>query len=110
MDYLEKLAGKLRGLTKKEIVGLVRIFTQSAADFLDEWFESEEVKVTLATDGVIGANGGNEVAWNSLHSAAPLHMGTGRRERASRLMGICSRRHGLRYPMRSPLPRARLAR
>jgi phytoene dehydrogenase-like protein len=30
----------------------------SAADYLDEWFESEEVKVTLATDGVIGANGG----------------------------------------------------
>ncbi len=36
----------------------MKIFTQSAADFLDEWFESEELKVTLATDGVIGANGG----------------------------------------------------
>lgn len=57
IDYL-KLLGKLRGLTKAEIVGLVRIFTQSASDFLDEWFESEQVKVTLATDGVIGANGG----------------------------------------------------
>src|SRR5437660_12444825 len=34
------------------------MFTQSAAEFLDEWFESEQVKVTLATDGVIGANGG----------------------------------------------------
>ena len=39
-------------------MALVKIFTQSAADFLDEWFESEQVKVTLATDGVIGANGG----------------------------------------------------
>ena len=39
-------------------MGLVKIFTQSAADLLDEWFESEELKVTLATDGVIGANGG----------------------------------------------------
>ena len=57
VEYL-KLAAKLRGLTPKEIVGLVKIFTQSAADFLDEWFESDEVKVTLATDGVIGANGG----------------------------------------------------
>jgi phytoene dehydrogenase-like protein len=37
---------------------MVKIFTQSAADFLDEWFESPEVKVTLVTDGVIGANGG----------------------------------------------------
>ncbi len=57
VEYL-KLAGKLRGLSREEIVGLVKIFTQSAADFLDDWFESEQVKVTLATDGVIGANGG----------------------------------------------------
>jgi phytoene dehydrogenase-like protein len=57
LDYL-KLTGRLRGLSPKDAVALVKIFTQSAAEFLDEWFESEEVKVTLATDGVIGANGG----------------------------------------------------
>ena len=57
VDYL-KLAGRVRGLGSKEITGLVKIFTKSAADFLDDWFESDEIKVTLATDGVIGANGG----------------------------------------------------
>ena len=57
IDYL-KLAARLRGLDRREMVALVKIFTQSAAEFLDEWFEAEEVKVTLATDGVIGANGG----------------------------------------------------
>src|ERR1700693_342747 len=57
IDYL-KLVGRLRGLSRAEIVGLVKVFTQSASDFLDDWFESEEIKVTLATDGVIGANGG----------------------------------------------------
>ena len=57
VQYL-KLAGRFRKLGPKEITGLVKIFTQSAAEFLDEWFESEQVKVTLATDGVIGANGG----------------------------------------------------
>jgi phytoene dehydrogenase-like protein len=57
VDYL-KLAGRFRRLGPKEMTGLVKIFTESAADFLDEWFESDEVKVTLATDGVIGANGG----------------------------------------------------
>ncbi len=36
----------------------MKIFTQSVAEFLDAWFESEELKVTLATDGVIGTNGG----------------------------------------------------
>src|SRR5579872_2218306 len=57
VEYL-KLAARMLRLGRREIVGLVKIFTQSAADFLDEWFESPEVKVTLATDGVIGANGG----------------------------------------------------
>ena len=57
IDYL-KVAARLRKLNRRETVGLVKIFTQSAADLLDEWFESPEVKVTLATDGVIGANGG----------------------------------------------------
>jgi phytoene dehydrogenase-like protein len=57
VEYL-KLAARLRGLSRKELSGLVKIFTQSASDFLDDWFESPELKVTLATDGVIGANGG----------------------------------------------------
>ena len=57
VDYL-KLAGKLIGLSARDTIALVKVFTKSAADLLDEWFESEEVKVTLATDGVIGANGG----------------------------------------------------
>jgi len=59
-DFIEylKLAARLRKLPAADCVALVKIFTQSAAEFLDEWFESEQVKVTLATDGVIGANGG----------------------------------------------------
>jgi phytoene dehydrogenase-like protein len=59
-DYVEylKLLARFRKLGPREITGLVKIFTQSAADLLDEWFESPEIKVTLATDGVIGANGG----------------------------------------------------
>jgi phytoene dehydrogenase-like protein len=57
LDYL-KLGSRFRKLGRREMTGLVNIFTKSAADFLDDWFESEEIKVTLATDGVIGANGG----------------------------------------------------
>lgn len=56
-DYL-KFAARLYRFHRSDMAGLVKIFTQSAADFLDGWFDSDEVKVTLATDGVIGANGG----------------------------------------------------
>ncbi len=34
---------------------LVDLFTKSAADFLDQWFESEVVKGALAFDGIVGA-------------------------------------------------------
>ena len=57
VDYL-KLAGRFRKLGAREMAGLVKIFTASASEFLDEWFECDQIKVTLATDGVIGANGG----------------------------------------------------
>ncbi len=60
-DDWHKLAGLGRRLMKmpaEELVGHLRILTQSVKDFLDPWFESEELKVILATDGVIGTNGG----------------------------------------------------
>jgi phytoene dehydrogenase-like protein len=61
LDDWHKLAGLGRRLMKmpaEELVGHLRILTQSVKDFLDPWFESEELKVILATDGVIGTNGG----------------------------------------------------
>jgi phytoene dehydrogenase-like protein len=58
LPHYLRLIGTMKGLSSREIVALIKIFTQSAAEYLDEWFESEQLKVTLATDGVIGANGG----------------------------------------------------
>ncbi|HEY7529597.1 MAG TPA: NAD(P)/FAD-dependent oxidoreductase [Gemmatimonadota bacterium] len=55
---LARLGWEAVRMGPEERVGQVAIFTQSVADFLDRWFESEELKVTLATDGVIGTNGG----------------------------------------------------
>lgn len=47
---------KKRGALKKEWPELMRFLTGSATDMLNHWFESEELKVTLATDAVIGSN------------------------------------------------------
>ncbi|HXQ98635.1 MAG TPA: NAD(P)/FAD-dependent oxidoreductase [Candidatus Limnocylindrales bacterium] len=55
---LGKLGMELLRMPEDERIGQARIFTQSVAEFLEPWFESEEIKVTLATDGVIGTNGG----------------------------------------------------
>lgn len=53
-----RLAWDLLRLPRRDLVAAMRMTTQSARDFLDEWFESPLLKASLATDGVIGARGG----------------------------------------------------
>jgi phytoene dehydrogenase-like protein len=55
---LARLGLELLRMPAKELAGHLRILTQSVKDFLDPWFESEQLKAALATDGVIGAKGG----------------------------------------------------
>jgi phytoene dehydrogenase-like protein len=50
-----RLAGRFRGWSGRDIAEMVRLFTISGADFLDEWFEDERVKGALATQAIIGA-------------------------------------------------------
>lgn len=42
----------------RDLAALLKIMTASVASFLEEWFESDALKTALATDGVIGTNGG----------------------------------------------------
>lgn len=55
---LAKLAGRAMRLPRRDFQALVTMFSASVNEILDRWFESEELKVALATDGVIGTNGG----------------------------------------------------
>jgi phytoene dehydrogenase-like protein len=50
-----KLGSRFRHWTGRDIAEIVRLFTLSGADFLDEWFEDERVKGALATQAIIGA-------------------------------------------------------
>ena len=49
------IAGRLRRWRGRDVHEAVRLFTMSAADFLDEWFEDDRVKGAMATQAVIGA-------------------------------------------------------
>src|SRR5262245_56489982 len=53
-----RLAARFARLGARDGVALLRMMTQSVADLLDRWFESEQLRVALASDGVIGTNGG----------------------------------------------------
>jgi phytoene dehydrogenase-like protein len=50
-----KLAGRFRRWSGRDIADVVRLFTLSGADFLEEWFEDDRVKGALATQSIIGA-------------------------------------------------------
>ena len=49
------LAAKLRHWTRRDVAEIVRLFTISGADFLDEWFEDARVKGALGTQTILGA-------------------------------------------------------
>ncbi|MGH2819994.1 MAG: phytoene desaturase family protein [Actinomycetota bacterium] len=49
------LVGRLRRWRGSDVAEVIRLFTISAADLLDEWFEDERVKGALATQAIIGA-------------------------------------------------------
>jgi phytoene dehydrogenase-like protein len=52
---LAKLGWRFRKLGKQDGQRAIEILTGAARPILDRWFESEQLKVTLATDAVIGA-------------------------------------------------------
>jgi phytoene dehydrogenase-like protein len=60
------------GLSRRDIHDLVRIFTMSVADLLDDWFEHPALKGSIASTGVVGVWAGPRTpgtAYNLLHHA-----------------------------------------
>jgi phytoene dehydrogenase-like protein len=49
-----KVVWKYRGIGVRRVGDITRLFTMSIADLLEDWFESEQVKASLAINGVIG--------------------------------------------------------
>ena len=63
---------RMAGLGKRDIANLVRIFTMSVGDLLDDWFEHDALKGSIASTGVVGVWAGPRTpgtAYNLLHHA-----------------------------------------
>ena len=77
-----KLAWRLRGLGTQRIGDLTRLMTMSITDLLNDWFESEEVKASLAVNGIIGTWAGPDepgtayvMAHHSIGDVGDGHLG-----------------------------------
>jgi phytoene dehydrogenase-like protein len=65
-------AGRAAGLRKRDVHELFRVMTMSVGDLLDEWFESDAIKGSFASTGVVGVWAGPRTpgtAYNLLHHA-----------------------------------------
>ncbi|MBI2296559.1 MAG: NAD(P)/FAD-dependent oxidoreductase, partial [Betaproteobacteria bacterium] len=51
---LQRLGSHLRSLAAGRFHALCKLLTMSAADYLDEWFETEALKATKSASGIIG--------------------------------------------------------
>lgn len=65
-------AGRIAGISQRDVQQLVRIFTMSVGDMLDGMFENDYVKGSIASTGVVGVWAGPYspgTAYNFLHHA-----------------------------------------
>jgi len=54
LKQLNFLMQRFRSLSSDERYTLVQLMTMSAADFLDQWFETDVLKATMSASGIIG--------------------------------------------------------
>jgi phytoene dehydrogenase-like protein len=76
------LGWKLRGLGPRKVGDMTRLMTMSITDLLGDWFESEEVKASLAVNGIIGTWAGPDgpgtayvMAHHSIGDVGDGHLG-----------------------------------
>jgi phytoene dehydrogenase-like protein len=51
---LASLARTFAGLPRRQQTAFIQLMTMSAADFLDQWFQTEPLKATMSASGIIG--------------------------------------------------------
>ena len=69
---LVREGARAAGLSKRDVHDLVRIFMMSVGDLLDDWFEHDGLKGSIASTGVVGVWAGPRTpgtAYNLLHHA-----------------------------------------
>jgi hypothetical protein len=54
LRQLASLVQRFRELPRRDQYNQIQLMTMSAADFLDQWFETDVLKATMAASGIIG--------------------------------------------------------
>ena len=84
------LARRFQSLSETDKYNQVQLMTMSAADFLDQWFETDVLKATMAASGIIGTFLGVRSPGTAY---VLLHHYMGEIDGAFRSWGLVARRH-----------------
>ena len=103
---LGPLAKAFQDLPQKLQTTFIQLMTMSAADFLDQWFETEPLKATMSASGIIGTFQGPRSPGTAY---VLLHHYMGEIDGAFRAWGVPRGRHRRRSATRSRTPRSRWA-
>src|SRR6186997_1758847 len=88
---LLKLGQYARGLSERELYTIAKLVTESSADLLEEWFETDALKGTKAASGIIGTFLGPRSPGTAY---VLLHHYMGEIDGAFRAWGFCKNGNG----------------
>ena len=103
---LTPLAKTFKDLPKRLQTTFIQLMTMSAADFLDQWFETEPLKATMSASGIIGTFQGRARPGRPMSCSTT----TWERSTARSARGACRAAGPGASPRRSVVPRRRTAR
>ena len=115
---LLRLGSRLRSLGREDMVEALRVLPMSAAEWLDEWFESEPLRATLAAAGLAGGIHGPMAAGTAYAMLRqvtpggvvprPLRVVRGGMRRLAEAIGAAASAAGAQVRTRVPVVRLRV--
>ena len=103
LKQLHFLMQRFRTLSSDERYTLIQLMTMSAADFLDQWFETDALKATMSASGIIGT-------FLGIRSPEPRMfycITTWEKLTARSVRGVSAAAAPAQFPMRSARPPAK---
>jgi phytoene dehydrogenase-like protein len=98
---LAEMALELRLMGRKDMLNIIRLLPMTAVEFLEEWFESEQLKAALAsvaihgvTLGVLSAGTGYTLLHNWLNRGGLAHINVGKAGEITKALANAVNSHG----------------
>ena len=112
---LAKLGLKLRSMGRKDMLNIIRALPMTAVEFVEEWFESEQVKAAVAslgihgvTLGVMSAGTTFNLIHNWLNRGGLAHQHIGQAGQVTNALGEAAKSYGAEIRLNAEVVRVKV--